>query len=115
MSSLFSLKNAAILVFLGAILHLITPVLAGGLNDDAMFMVSGGVIYVLFAIALYRQWRWAAFFAFLMMLAGTIISFGFSNGGTTIPAWLYAANSIVSLLAAFSLFGALWSNKPVLA
>ena len=115
MTNFFSLKSAALLILFSAVLHLVTPILAGGFNDDAKFMVSGGVLYLIIAFVLSHQWRWFAYFAFLTMLAGTIISFGFSLSGTTIPTWLYAINALVSLLAAFSLFGALWRSKPVLA
>ena len=111
MSTLFTLKNAALLILIGAILHLVTPLLAGGLTPDALFMMQGGIIYLIFAFGLYRNWRWIAYFAFIMMLAGTLISFGYSFVGTTIPAWLYGTNSLISLLAAIVLFVSLWRPR----
>ena len=113
MSTLFTLKNAALLILIGAILHLITPLLAGGLTPDAVFMVQGGILYLIFAFGVNRNWRWIAYFAFIMMLAGTLISFGFSFDGTTIPAWLYGINAIVSLLAAVLLFVSLWQPRQI--
>ena len=111
MSTLFTLKNAALLILVSAILHLITPLLAGGLTPDAVFMMQGGALYLLFAFGLYRNWRWVPYFAFIMMLAGTLISFGFSFDGTTIPAWLYGVNAAFSFLAAIALFVSLWRPR----
>jgi len=105
------MKPAALLIVVSAILHLVTPLLAGGLTPDAMFMMQGGILYLVLAFGLNRNWRWIAYLAFIMMLAGTIISLGFSFDGTTIPAWLYSVNAAFSFLAAIVLFVSLWRPR----
>jgi len=106
---LFSLKSASLPVMLGALLHLFAFV-PNGLNAGAGIMIGIGVIYLLLAIGLRRNYRWVAWLAFLAMTFGAVAAYIISGDGTAMHNAWYLTIATVDLVAAILLFVCLWRS-----
>gem|GEM_PF-4411794 len=108
-------KLGALFVAISAMLHLVSPIFARGLTQDALILLPIGALYLFFAWGLRAKMRWVAHLAFIILLLGTLIAFGFSFNGTTVPAWAYGSMALANTVALASLFICLWRNKPIRA
>lgn len=109
-----SLGFAALLIFASALLHILAA-LVGGFTIETLRLVPVALIYALIGYFLIPNRRWLAWLAFLVMLAGSIVSIFFATSGGAIPAWWWALILATDLAAALMLFVYLWFPKPVAA
>ena len=107
--SLFSLRTAALPVFVSALLH-IFAVVPDGLNAGSAMMFGIGIVYVLMAIGLRRNLRWVAWLTFLVMTFGAVAAYIVSGGGSTLHNGWFLTIAIVDLAAAIVLFVCLWRS-----
>ena len=107
--SIFSLKSAALPVFVSALLHIFVFV-PDGLNADAGMMLGIGIIYLLMAVGLRRNLRWVAWLTFLAMAFGAVAAYNISGGGTALHNGWFLTIAIVDLAAAILLFICLWRS-----
>ena len=112
MNGLFSLQTAALPMALSGLLHIFAFVVAGFTAFSGL-MLGIGIAYCLAAIGLRRQWRWLAWLAFLVMLAGAVGAYVIS-GDAGLKGWWFLAIAIVDAVAAAILFGALWKSRPAI-
>ena len=104
-----ALRWGANFVALSAGLHLFS-LIVGGLSAETFSLALTGRVYAGFAYGLLMGWRWLAYVVFIVLLVG--ISLAASNiwAFGTVPGWLFAAIAVANLLAAATLFGALWKT-----
>lgn len=111
MAKILSYKTAALLVAISAALYLVSITFVGTAALTPLLVIA--LIAGFFAIGLYREWRWLAYFAFLALLISMLFTYPLSFGEGAIPSWVYTANTLVSLGAAIIVFVLLWRSKPV--
>lgn len=106
MGNFGSLKLGGQFMMLSGLLHFLSAAFG-----DTMIMASIGVLYLLIGAGLTRSMRWLGYFAFLFMIFGAVIAYGFLTTAPA-PTWVTWAIIIANVLAALTLFVALW-RAPV--
>ena len=107
-----SLGLAALMVWVTAILHMATPVVAD-FSKETFWLVPTALIFAVFGYLMLPNRRWMAWLTFFFMLGGAITAIGFSVGGGTIPDWWWKLILSADVAAAALLFIYLWNPKPV--
>lgn len=74
-------------------------------------IVAAGVLIAL-GLGLLKEWRMAAYLAFLATIFGISASLGGALGSAGLVAGLFWLILTVELVGAIILFGLLWASKP---
>jgi len=106
MGSFGTLKMGGQFVILSGIMHFVAAIFG-----DTLLMASIGVLYLLMGMGLTRGMRWLGYFAFLFMIFGSMLAYGFLYA-TPVPQWATITIIVLDLLAALNLFIAIW-KAPV--
>ena len=104
-------RPAAWMMYLSGLAHLIAP-LVSGTTSGALGLVPVGVLWIVLGwILVSRGWRWLAWVAFFLALAGAIAALGIATGGADVAAWLAWAVVAFDAGAAAALFVVLWRDR----
>ncbi len=102
MGSFGTLKLGGQFVMLSGVMHFVAAAFG-----DTMIMASIGLFYLAMGIGLTRGHRWLGYFAFLFMIFGSMLAYGFLTT-TPAPQWVTLSIIALNLLAAVNLFVAIW-------
>ncbi len=106
-------RAGALFVAVSAVLHLIAPLVAG-LQGMAPMLAVVGLVYLAVTWGLLQGWRWLAWVAFFVLMAGSIVALSNVWAGGPVPGWLWAGIVAADWAAVAGLFVALWrSPQPV--
>ena len=108
-----ALGFAALTIWVAAILHLATPMVAG-FSKETFWLVPIALVIAVLGYLLIPNRRFFAWLTFFAMLAGGIAAIGLSAGVGTIPAWWWRLILAADWFAAALLFIYLWNPKPVI-
>lgn len=100
---------AALVVALSGIMHIIAVIL-GQFKADVLPLTIFAVIYLMFAVLLYKKRRRTAWLAFFVMLIGMSAVLTFINSGSATPDWVFLAISVLNVVTAVCLFLILWRS-----
>lgn len=102
MGSFGTLKLGGQFVILSGLMHFVAAAFG-----DTMIMATLGVLYILIGMGLTRGMRWLGYFAFLFMIFGSMLAYGFMTVAPA-PQWVTMSIIALDLLAAVNLFIAIW-------
>jgi len=101
-------KLASLTLFISALVHFSTTVL-GNFSSSVLIYAPFGIFFLLLAIALFRQKRWAAWLGFLLLLVGISVAVAGLNS-YAVPNRYYYIMLALNITAFIALFIALWRH-----
>jgi len=101
-------KLASLTLFISALVHFATTVL-GSFSSSVLIYAPFGVFFILLAVALFRQKRWAAWLSFLFLLMGISVAIAGLNS-YTVPNTFYYTMLALNITALLTLFVTLWRH-----
>lgn len=105
-------KIASLTLLLSALVHLATTV-AGNFASSVLVYSPFGIVFLLLAVALFQQKRWAAWLSFLLLLVGVSLAIAGLNS-YSVPNVFYYAMMALNIAAFIALFVTLWrQSHPV--
>lgn len=102
MGSFGTLKLGGQFVILSGLMHFVAAAFG-----DTMIMGVTGALYIVIGMGLTRGMRWLGYFAFLFMIFGSMLAYGFMTVAPA-PQWVTLTIIALDLLAAVNLFVAIW-------
>ncbi len=105
-----TLRLAALFLFVSAVLHLITPAIAG-FSQETLLFAATGIVFIIIGLGLLKSLRWLAWLTFFVTLIDGIVSLNGAMTHTPIPNWVHASIMASDWLCALMLFFHLWRGK----
>ena len=107
------LTLAAWFMAVNAIAHFVAYVVSG-FALPGLILLAAAPLYAGLSYCLLRQWRWAAYLTFLIVLIGSIVAMANTGGGLA-PSWIMWSIFWLDIGVATILCIRLWAPKGAVA
>ena len=108
-----ALGFSVLFVWVAAILHMETPLVAG-FSKETFWLVPAALVVAVLGYLTIPNRRWLAWLLFFVLLAGCITAIAIPAAPGVIPDWWWLLILAADGLATLLLFVYLWKPKPVL-